>query len=150
VIAETYQEYCTVMIAIEQAREKFGMRIIAYNVLSNHFHFLLWPRRDSDLPRFMKWLTQVLAKRFHERRGTTGCGAVYQSRYGDRMLMEDRKFLTALRYVEANARKHGFVHRAEEWPWCSAWRGDQLGPRVSIHDSPIRRPPNWIDFLNEI
>lgn len=150
VIAETYEEYCAVMRTIERARQKFGMAIIGYNVVYNHFHFVLWPRGDSDIPRFMKWLTQVLAKRFHAKRGTTGCGAVYQSRYRHRMITEERKFLAVLRYVEANARKHGVVQRAEAWPWGSAWRGDPIRPAIEICEGPIPRPPNWVDFLNEL
>jgi putative transposase len=150
VIAHTYEDYCVFLTTVELARQKFGMRIIAYNVIENHFHFLLWPLNDRDIPRFMKWMEQTHAQRFHRQRGTTGCGAVYQSRYFSRRVTEDRKFLTALRYVESNARRHGLVERAEQWLWCSAWAGDPIGPRVVIEESPIPRPANWIDVLNDI
>ena len=150
VIAKTYEEYCALLVIVETARQKFGMRIIAYNVIDNHFHFLLWPVNDHDLPRFMKWMTQKHAQWFNRVRGTVGCGAVYQSRYVSRMITDDRHYLTALRYVESNARRHVRVDRAEQWPWCSAWRGESIGPRVVLCDSPIPRPANWLDFLNEI
>lgn len=58
VIAKTYDEYCSFLGIVEAARQKFGMRIIAYNVVENHFHFLRCPVNDPDLPRFMKWMTQ--------------------------------------------------------------------------------------------
>ena|GEM_PF-1307717 len=32
------------------------MRLIGYCLLANHFHRLLWPRRDGDLSRWMQWL----------------------------------------------------------------------------------------------
>ena len=44
---ETYEEYCSLLRVVEEARQKFGMRIIAYNAIDNHFHFLLWPVNDS-------------------------------------------------------------------------------------------------------
>jgi len=149
VIAETYEEYCEVLSMIERARAKTGMRIIAYNVLKNHFHLLLCPVCDSDLSLFMKAFEQTHAQRFHRRRGTRGCGAVYQSRFVHRMIRDDRDYLTTLRYVEANARKHGIVEKAEDWPWCSAWGGEPLGPTVTLHDGPIPRPENWLEILND-
>src|SRR4051812_14544412 len=149
VIAETYDEYCEVLALIERARAKIGMRIIAYNILNNHFHFLLWPVCDSDLSRFMKAFEQPHAQRFHRRRQTRGCGAVYQSRFVNRMIRDERSYFTALRYVEANARRHGVVQRAEAWPWCSAWQSEPVGPAVVLADSPIPRPENWLEILNE-
>lgn len=98
----------------------------------------------------MKWLTGTHARRFHLRRQSVGSGAVYQSRYFSRMLEEPRKFFSALRYVEANGVNHGAVSRAEEWPWSSAWNREQLGPAVSIDDSPIDRPSNWLEILNNL
>jgi putative transposase len=148
-ILKTYEDYSNFVRLINVTREKFRMRILAHNLLGNHFHLVLWPWRDNDLPRFMKSLEQKHAQRFHRRRGTVGCGAVYQARYVSRMITEDRKLITLLRYVESNARRHGLVERAEEWPWCSAWNREPIGPTVVIDDSPVPRPSNWLDFLNE-
>ena len=149
VIVETYEDYANFVGLTNAAREKFRMRILAYNLLGNHFHFVLYPRRDDDMPRFMKWLEQKHAKRFHRQRGTVGCGAVFQSRYYSRMITEERKLFSALKYVEGNARRHGLVERAEHWPWCSAWNREPIGPAVVIDDSPVPRPSNWLDFINE-
>jgi putative transposase len=148
VLLETYEDYAAFCALLVEARRKYGVRIIAYCLLSNHFHFLLWPVSDN-LPRFMKWLTGTQARRFHLARGTVGCGAVYQSRYVSRMVQEDRKFVGALKYVEGNARRHEIVERAEAWPWSSAWNQDGLGPAVPLDESPIPRPTNWLDFIND-
>src|SRR6185436_1512401 len=56
VILVTYEDYSNFITLINAAREKFRMRILAHNLLGNHFHFVLWPRGDDDVPRFMKWL----------------------------------------------------------------------------------------------
>ena len=149
VILETYEDYAAFCGLLEEARGKFRMRILAYCLLKNHFHFLLWPRSDLDLPHFMKWLTQTHAQRFHRARGSVGTGAVYQSRYVSRPIAEDWKYFTALRYVEANALRHGVVQHVEEWPWGSAWPREPIGPPVVIDDSPVPRPTNWLEILND-
>lgn len=96
----------------------------------------------------MKWLEQTHARRFHRSRGSVGTGAVYQGRYFARGLDEPRKFFTALRYVEANALKDGVVARAEDWPWCSVSKPENDAPTVRLDDSPIERPSNWLEILN--
>ena len=34
-----------------------GMRLLAYCLMPNHWHLVLWPRRDGDLSDFAHWLT---------------------------------------------------------------------------------------------
>jgi len=42
---------------IGQAKMRRPMRVLAWCVLSNHWHFVLWPRGDGELSDFMRWLT---------------------------------------------------------------------------------------------
>ena len=46
-----------------QACERGHMRLLAYCVMPNHWHFVLWPRHDGDLSRFMNWLTLTHTQR---------------------------------------------------------------------------------------
>jgi putative transposase len=149
VILETYEDYAAFCALVEEARRKRPMRILAYSLRRTHFHFLLWPVGDQDVPRFMKWLTATHAARFHRSRDSVGTGAVYQSRYVSRGIEDVRDFISILRYIEANALKDRVVTRAEDWPWCSAWRGEGFGATVVMDDSPIPRPSNWLQILNE-
>jgi putative transposase len=149
VILETYDDYLEFCVLLNEARRRRPMRILAYSARQTHFHLVLWPVGDNDVPRFMKWFTETHATYFHRRRGSRGTGAVYQSRYFSRGIESVRDFVSILRYVEANALKDGQVQRAEEYPWCSAWRGDGFGATVVMDDGPIARPSNWLQILNE-
>jgi putative transposase len=145
---ESYEDYESYLKLMEVARGKFRMRIVAYCLMVTHLHFLLWPRDSTSLVRFMHWLTTTHARRFHRVRGSVGTGAVYQSRYFSRPISEDRRFFTALRYVEQNAFAGGLVDRAEDWRWGSAWNGTP--PSIfTIDESPLPRPANWLDILND-
>lgn len=33
---------------------RFSMRLCGYCLMGNHWHLLLWPPGDGDLPRFMR------------------------------------------------------------------------------------------------
>jgi putative transposase len=53
---------------IAEAKRRLPMRVLAWCVLSNHWHFVLWPRGDGDLSEFMRWLTVTHTQRWHAGR----------------------------------------------------------------------------------
>ncbi len=149
VLFDTCEDYDAFVRLMEEARRKRPMRIPAYCLMKTHLHFLLWPRNTEDVPRFMKWLTATHAMRFHKRHGSKGTGAVYQSRYVSKPIGDARHYFTALRYVERNALEAGKVRRAEDWQWCSVWAGDQTNI-FAVDEGPMRRPENWLQFINDL
>jgi putative transposase len=65
---------------LAEGRERYDMRILAYCLLSIHWHWVLWPKRDGDLSRFVGWVTLTHTQRWHAYRHSTGSGHVYQGR----------------------------------------------------------------------
>jgi putative transposase len=66
---------------LRQAVARFDMRLLAYCLMPNHFHVLLWPREDGDLSAFMRRLTMTHTQRWHTHHRTAGTGHLYQARY---------------------------------------------------------------------
>src|SRR5438445_3769694 len=60
---------------LRAARNRCNMRILAYCLMPNHWHLLLWPRRDRDLSMFVHWLGTTHATRWNRKNGTISCGA---------------------------------------------------------------------------
>ena len=58
--------------------EAVPIRVLAYCVMSNHWHLVLWPESDGDLVRFMLRLTITHVRRWLINRGAAGTGQVYQ------------------------------------------------------------------------
>jgi putative transposase len=150
VLFESDDDYGAFVELVKEARSKRAMRISAYCLMRTHFHFLLWPVGDPDVPRFMQWLTATHAGRWHRQRGTEGTGAVYQSRYVSKPISEPRHYYSALRYVERNALAAGLVERAEDWRWGSAWRHHGRDAPFVIDQGPIARPSNWLSIINDL
>ena len=135
---------------LAEAISRYDMRLLAYCVLPNHFHLVLWPRLDGDLSRFMGWLTMTHAQRRHAHRHSAGSGHLYQGRFKSFPVADDGHFLTLCRYVERNALRAGLVPRAEAWRWSSLWRRAHATstPGPPLCDWPIRRPANWVKRVN--
>jgi putative transposase len=126
------------------------MRICAYCVLPNHWHFLLWPEHDWDLAKFMQRLTITHVRRWQEHRHYVGLGHVYQGRYKSFPVEDDEHFLAVARYVERNALRANLVERAEEWRWGSLWRRCQAGAEEKsiLTACPVELPSDWVDRVN--
>ena len=58
----------TALLAEERAH--VGMRLLAWCLMPNHWHLVLWPRADGDLGRFVRRLTQRHTQAWHRRHGT--------------------------------------------------------------------------------
>lgn len=50
-----------------EGRDRYQMRILAYCLLSNRWHLVLWPKNDGDLSRFTGWITLTHAQRYCEK-----------------------------------------------------------------------------------
>jgi putative transposase len=66
---------------VEETLRTRPMRLCAYCLMSNHWHLVVWPERDGDLPAFMQQLTNTHVKRWKEHRREIGYGHLYQGRY---------------------------------------------------------------------
>ena len=125
------------------------MRICAYCLLSNHWHGVLWPECDGDLPAFMQQMTNMHVKRWKEHRHEVGYGHLYQGRYKCFPVETESYFYQVVRYVERNALRANLVARAEAWPWSSLRRGEREDPAFPILSPwPLPRPADWLEIVN--
>jgi len=56
------------------------MRLLAYCLMPNHFHLLLWSARDRHLSRYMQWVTLTHMRRWHAHRRTSGTEPAHEGR----------------------------------------------------------------------
>lgn len=141
-------DYAAFERVLAEAVERHAMRLLAYCVMPNHFHLVLWPRADGDLSRFMRWLTLTHTQRWHAHRRSAGSGHLYQGRFKSFPVQDDAHFLTLCRYVERNPLRAGLVDRAENWQWGSLRKLRPADSAPSLSPWPIRRPPNWVARVN--
>ena len=145
---EDYEAFERVMI---EAHGLHPARILAWCIMRNHWHFVVWPREDGELTAHFRWLSHTHAMRWHVAHNTVGRGHLYQGRFKCFPVEEDDHLLTVCRYVERNALTARVVDRAEEWRWGSLWvrqHGDDKLKAI-LGDWPVTRPRNWVGLVNE-
>jgi putative transposase len=125
------------------------MRLLAFCVMNNHWHLVLWPDESVSLSAFMHWLTSTHVRRYHRHYELTGTGHLYQDRYRNRICLDERGVLAVIRYVESNPLSASLVRRAEDWTWSSLRvRLDGDEDRL-LSDGPVAIPPDWTQIVNE-
>jgi len=145
--AAQYRAFLGIM---EESLNLVPMRILAYCLMPNLWHLVLYPRADGDLARFLQRVTMTHTQRYHAKGQTMGYGHVYQGRYKSLLVEGDRHFLTLVRYVERNAKRAGLVQRAEEWPWSSVYvrhYGTEQ-QRKMLSPWPLPEPTGYLRWLN--
>ena len=147
---ESDDDYAAFERILADGVARFRPRLLAYCLMTNHWHLLVHPREDDALSKFIGWITLTHTQRLHAYRGTTGCGHVYQGRFKSFPVQDDEHFYAVCRYVERNALRAGLVKKAEAWRYGSLWRtthGDSEA-RALLSAWPVPRPRTWTTLVN--
>ena len=140
-------DYSRFMFLVARACERVPIRLLAWCLMPNHFHLVLWPQQDGEMSRWMHWLLSSHVRCHHRRYETSG--RIWQGRFKSFPIEQDEHLLTVLRYVERNPLRAGLVEHAEDWEWSSlpTWL---KSPRPKLlHEGPVQRWGEWLQFVNE-
>jgi putative transposase len=132
---------------IASACQKRPMRVLAYCLMPNHFHLVLWPLGDGDLSTWMQWLLTAHVRRYHRHYHSSG--HVWQGRFKAFPIQEDDHLRLVLRYVERNPLRAELVARAEDWLWSSLRRLAASDVPEWLDPGPAPRGVGWIEAVNQ-
>lgn len=122
-----------------------SMRVVGYCLMPNHFHLVVWPRRDGDLTAWMNHLMNRHVKAYKRR--WSSVGHIWQGRFKAFPIEQDHHLLTVLRYVERNPVAASLVGRAEQWRWSSAYLR-AVGRSSELCVSPVELPSDWLNQIS--
>ena len=109
-----------VVAALELARVHFEFRVYGFVVMPEHVHLLFSEPDRGTVANAIQSLKISSAMQSASLRDWEGCRSpLWQKRYYDRNIRDDREFVEKLRYVHRNPVKRGLCMRPEDWPWSS-------------------------------
>jgi len=144
-------DYLAFHKVVLEAHRRVPIRILDWCIMSNHWHLVLWPRKDGELTAFLRWLTQTHAQRWKAAHAAIGHGHLYQGRFKSFPIQQDEHLLTVLRYVQRNPLRAGLVKSAVQWKWGSAHVRQEPGHdlRELLSDGPVDRPKHWRQWVDQ-
>jgi putative transposase len=136
------QHIDTLRHAVRKVRRRSPFHIDAWVVLPDHMH-CLWtlPKEDTDFPSRWRDIKTAFSKSLPatERRSAVmvrrGERGIWQRRYWEHTIRDDRDYAAHMDYIHFNPVKHGLVDNPADWPYSSFRRcvvgglypGDWLG-----------------------
>lgn len=141
--------YCTnedmyhLMRIIHHAYQEYPFSIIAFCIMTNHYHLLI--RSEDDLSKIMRQINRkysdYYSKRYHH------VGRIYQQRYFSKAVEDPQGLLAVSRYIHRNPieTKVPIVDRLIDYPFSSyplyVSQRTHLFPFVNIEALPSLLPP---------
>ena len=106
-------------------RERWPFAIDAWVLLPDHIH-TIWtlPEIDVDYSRRWGWLKKEVTKR---QRTNTRNGSIWQRRFWEHRIRDERDYRIHCDYIHYNPVKHGLVARPLDWPFSTFHRGVRRG-----------------------
>ncbi len=140
--------------AVRQVAAKSPFHIDAWVVLPEHMH-CVWTLPENDLDYSGRWraIKMGFSKSLPavERRSSVminrGERGIWQNRFWEHTIRDDRDYAAHMDYTHFNAVKHGLVQNAADWPYSSFRRciakgiypGDWIGNAGDLAESGERR-----------
>jgi len=137
-------DYKNFVQLLRDAEQRVSLRILAYCLLPNHFHLVLWPYREGELSTWMQWLLTAHVRRHHQRYQSHG--HIWQGRFKAFPIQQDEHLLTVFRYVEQNPLRKALVDKSENWLWSSL-KGRNGAPSF-VRSGPVSVPKYWGRVVN--
>lgn len=109
-------------------------RLFAVCLMDTHHHLVVQSARISD---GMKALNGGHSRAFNRRHGRRG--ALFESRFTDRLIQNDEHLEAAVQYVEWNPVSAGMVERPDDWPWSTHGSSPLRRLLLSVLPTPYER-----------
>jgi REP-associated tyrosine transposase len=109
------------------AAQSHGTAVHGFVLMSTHHHLLVTPGDAEALPGTMKELGERYVRYFNRKYDRIG--TLWSGRYKPKPVMDERYWLTCLRYIEQNPVRAGMVDAPELYRW-SSYRAHALGETI--------------------
>ncbi len=114
--------------ALRDAKHRHPFHVDALVILPDHFHLLCTlPEGDADFSTRMRVIKRGFTLRLREaglplRRNARGECDLWQRRFWEHTIRDDRDYQRHVDYIHYNPVKHGLVTAVRNWPYSSFHR----------------------------
>ena len=123
-----------------------NITILAYCIMTNHAHFLIYAEKNEDLSKFMQKTNTAYSNYYNKKNKRVGY--VFRDRFRSQDILNRKQLYTCLRYIHNNPVKAKMVKEMSEYKYSSY--NEFLGKKEIIIPESIKILFNGSDnFLND-
>ena len=114
-IFETSKEKNTYLKYLNE--EKYNIKILAYVIMDNHTHMLIYNERGNDISHWMKLVNAKYARFYNKQHDRVGY--VYRDRYKSKPILDMNYLYNVLAYIHFNPIEAGIVKKLNQYSFSS-------------------------------
>lgn len=111
---------------INKYKEEYKITIIAYCIMSNHAHLLVYAENIEQLGEYMHKVNLIYSQFYNKKNNR--CGVVFRNRYKAEPIHNVKYLVNCIRYIHMNPVKAKIVDKVEQFPYSSAKEYMNNGP----------------------
>ena len=102
---------------IKKNKEDYNFSIIAYCIMNNHAHFLVYTEDVEKFGKFMQKVNLNYAQFYNKEQER--CGVLFRNRYQAEPILNKKYLINCIKYIHDNPLKAGMVERCEDYKYSS-------------------------------
>jgi len=110
-----------------ESKRFFDYKIDAIVILPDHLHMIITPKNAMDYPKIIKSIKYNFSKNYtpieyveqSQSREKRGLKAVWQKRYYEHTIRNQKDWVEKMQYIQYNPIKHNLVKNINDWKYSS-------------------------------
>ena len=94
-----------------------NIEILAYCIMNNHAHFLIYCERNEQLSKFMQKLNTSYSRFYNKTNNRVGY--VFRDRYLSQSILNEKQLYNCVKYIHNNPVKAGIVKNMSDYKYSS-------------------------------
>lgn len=111
---ENIKKYLTL---INKYKRKYKFTIMAYCIMNNHAHILVYTEDIKSFSKFMQKINLIYAQIYNKE--NKRCGVLFRNRYQTEPIYEEKHLINCIKYIHNNPVKAGMVSECGEYKYSS-------------------------------
>lgn len=102
---------------IKENKKRYQLTILAYCIMNNHAHFLIYVKDINQLGQFMQKINLLYSVAYN--REEKRCGVLFRNRYQTEPIYNEKYLINCIKYIHNNPVKAKMVSKCEDYPYSS-------------------------------
>lgn len=102
---------------INKHKENYNIQILAYCVMNNHAHLLIYSEDSKEMGRFMHKVNCIYAQYYNKIENRAG--VLFRNRYVSEPIYQEGYLVNCINYIHMNPVKANIVSRCSEYKYSS-------------------------------
>jgi len=112
-----HEDYLHLLKLVKKYQKRYAIKVVAYSLIPNHYHFLI--RQESEVPasRFLQTLFNSYVQGLNAKMGRKG--TLFEGSAKSRFINKEDYLIYVCIYIHLNPIKHGIVNNLLDWEYSN-------------------------------